>query len=389
MNNFVDEKREQMKSPDDLEPEMVYVEGGIFKMGNERGYNNSEKPVHEVTVSNFYISKYPITAKQYRLFCKNTGKNMPKAPPWGWRDDHPIVNVNWEEAKAYCEWKNGRLPTEAEWEFAAKGGNKSLGYEYSGHNKVDKVAQYSDQTYMDSDQTYMVGKKAANELNLYDMNGNVWEWCIDWYGNYHGKPQNNPQGATKGNKRVQRGGSWRCGDYQLRVTNRRGESPEYNYGDDVGFRLVKENIELTPDFPDEDEAEPLDKPDDPLILSLNEQIASLNERIFKFEELLKILNQQVASLKFEVKKKKPEPSISRNMPFKNKISSIRERIHLIRLTDLEQQWTTLNEKRSRLENKNILETRVEETIRLEDMIKGINVNCQKIDQEISELETQL
>ncbi len=229
-NNLEKPITSEIELPDDL----VHVEGASFQMGSDNG-PDSEKPVHEVTLSDFYISQYPITVKQYRLFCDETGKPMPKKPSWGWRSDHPIVNVSWEEAKAYCEWKNGRLPTEAEWEFSAIGGKKKRVYEYSGSNQAKDVAWYEKNA---RSQTYMVGKKTANELNLFDMSGNVWEWCIDRYASYNGEPQNNPQGPTEGNKRVLRGGSWNCGDYRLRITVRRGIDSKYKHSD-VGFRLVK------------------------------------------------------------------------------------------------------------------------------------------------------
>ena len=97
---------------------MQYIQGGTFKVGTSSGYDD-EKPAHQVTVNDFYISKYPITVKQYRQFCDETNRNMPTKPSWRCFDDHPIVNVTWQDAKDYCEWKKGRLPTEAEWEFAA------------------------------------------------------------------------------------------------------------------------------------------------------------------------------------------------------------------------------------------------------------------------------
>jgi formylglycine-generating enzyme len=373
---MVSEEQEQIKSPDDLEPGMVYVEGGTFEMGSR--YNN-EKPVHEVTVKDFYISQYPITVAQYKHFCHETRRRkMPEMSKdfWGWFDDHPMIHVSWEDAKEYCQWKNGRLPTEAEWEFAARGGNKSKNLEYSGSDKVDDIAD------LKNSQTYPVGKKAANELNLFDMSGNVWEWCMDWYANYHNKPQNNPQGPTEGKKRVQRGGSWRGPtENMLRITNRRGDNPK-NQSNEVGFRLVKEQIEIPPKFSDEQNHSPIppDKPYDSLI-------SSLNTRIIQLEELLNTLNQQVISLKSEIQHKKSEPS--KEIPFKNEISSIRERIHSMRLSELEQQWIILNEKRSGLERQNILETRADEIFRLENIIEKINENCQTIEQEIDELEKQL
>ncbi|MDM8569020.1 formylglycine-generating enzyme family protein [Thiotrichales bacterium HSG1] len=251
------------------EPKMIYVEGGSFKMGNEQvGYEN-EQPVHEVTVNSFYISKYPITVKQYRLFCEKTDKKMPEKPSWGWLNDHPIVNVSWHDAKDYCEWLNGRLPTETEWEFAARGGKQSKFYEYSGSNEktLKHFALYS------KCKTYIVGTKKPNELGLFDMSGNVWEWCMDWYDNYDIKSQINPKNISKGDKRVQRGGSWRTGIFQLRSTNRNKENPNSKYND-VGFRLVR-------DIPIEKITQ-LEKQ----LITIEQQINELQQPIAKLEKKL-------------------------------------------------------------------------------------------------------
>jgi len=259
--------------PNSLKPKMIYVEGGSFLMGNEQGGYDNEKPVHEVTLHRFYISKYPITVKQYRFFCDENRKKMPEKPSWGWLDDHPIINVSWNDAKEYCEWwKNGRLPTEAEWEFAARGGNESKGYEYSGGNQANNIAWYSDNA---RSKTYIVGSKAPNELNLFDMSGNVWEWCMDRYGNYHTESQPSHRNIFKGNKRIQRGGSWRTGIYQLRVTMRHSENTESKYND-VGFRLVK-NIS------EEEQMIKLEKQHN----LLNQKISELKQPIAELEEKLK------------------------------------------------------------------------------------------------------
>jgi len=212
--------------------DMMYVESGCFLMGSTHGFN-SEQPVHEVRINSFYICKYPITVKQYRLFCEETRKSMPKKPQWGWFDEHPIVNVSWYDANEYCEWQRGRLPTEAEWEFAARGGNKTKEYKYSGADEAKTVAWYNTQT------TNIVGKKKANELGLFDMSGNVWEWCLDCYCNYKTATQVNPKSVI-GKQYVLRGGSWSRDEYFLRVTVRRGVPPHFKCND-VGFRLVMES----------------------------------------------------------------------------------------------------------------------------------------------------
>jgi len=361
----------------ELPDNLVHVEGGTFQMGNNNGFD-SEKPIHQVTLSDFYISKYPITVKQYRLFCKETHKKMPKEPSWGWKNDHPIVNVSWEDAKAYCEWKNSRLPTEAEWEFAARGGNKSIGYKYSGSDKAKEVAWYKDN--IDSKKyikTYIVGNKAANELNLYDMSGNVWEWCIDLYGDYCGESQNNPQSSTEGNERVQRGGGWSSGDYQLRVTNRRGEKPSC-HSNHIGFRLVKVKDIIIPPPP------PI--PPEPIP---EQQIADLKKQIDGIEEQLpddKLTPPENLIIEF---KQQLNLLLQRISDLEKLVAEIEKPLPPSRLNELKQLGTLCNHKRFLLEKQSILENRVDEKFRLKSLIEETNSECQKIEQEMSELETQL
>ena len=144
-------------------PEVVFVEGGIFNMGSNDG-GDDEQPVHNVGVNAFRIGKYEVTVGQYKKFCESTGRSMPEAPSWGWNNIHPMVNVSYNDAVAYCNWLgktyggNWRLPTEAEWEYAARGGNKSNGYTYSGSNSLEEVAWFKDNS---GDQTYRVGRKKA------------------------------------------------------------------------------------------------------------------------------------------------------------------------------------------------------------------------------------
>jgi formylglycine-generating enzyme len=212
-------------------PEMVLVEGGTFMMGNSsKTADDEEKPMHKVTVSSFYIAKHEVTVAQYKAFCTATKRQMPKPPTWGWNDKHPIVNVSWDDAAAYCDWlskktsKKYRLPTEAEWEFAAKGGKKSKKTPYAGSAKIEDVAWYDKNS---KNQTQPVGTKIANELGLYDMTGNVWEWCSDWYQmEYYSKsPEANPQGASKGTQRVQRSGSWINEVAYNKITGRISNAP--------------------------------------------------------------------------------------------------------------------------------------------------------------------
>ncbi len=235
---------EETKQPDDsyfeaIKAKMVLVKGGTFQMGSNE--YDSEKPVHPVTVSDFYISKYEVTFDEYDAFCEATKRQKPADQGWG-RGKRPVINVSWEDATAYCKWlsektgKNYRLPTEAEWEYAARGGAKSEGFEYSGSDDLDKVAWYSSNS---KNQTHPVGQKKANELGLYDMSGNVWEWVQDWYGDYSSKAQTNPKGPGSGASRVLRGGSWIGYDDYCRVADRDGGIPilrDY----DFGFRLVQD-----------------------------------------------------------------------------------------------------------------------------------------------------
>lgn len=234
-------------------PEMIFVEGGSFKMGSNNGYSD-EKPIHNVTVSDYYIGKYEVTVQQYKTFCNATGHPFPGKPgrdwydehdnvrDWNWRDNHPISNVTWNDAVAYCEWLSTQtgdeysLPTEAQWEFAAKGGNKSNNYTYSGSNSLRAVGWFDENTYERG--TRPVGQLAANELGIYDMSGNVFEWCYDYYGAYSSRSAKDPTGPRKGQYRVVRGGSWYYVEEFCRVSQR--DSPKPNLKKFVyGFRVVK------------------------------------------------------------------------------------------------------------------------------------------------------
>lgn len=185
---------------------MVYVEGGFFTMGNV-----GKEVSQTVEINNYSISVYEVTVAEYQLFANEKGRPMPSPPPWGWKNDHPIVNVTYEEAVAYCDWlseKNNstfRLPTEAEWEYAARGGKQSKNYKFSGSSNPGRVAWFRVNS---GNRTYTVGKKKANELGLYDMSGNAWEWCLDWFGPYSTEqPIKNPVGPNEGLGRVVRGGA--------------------------------------------------------------------------------------------------------------------------------------------------------------------------------------
>ena len=217
---------------------MVFVKGGEFAMGNRLG-GTDEKPEHKVLLSNYYISKHEITVKEYKNFCKATGTPMPNMPIWGWNDNHPIVNVNWQEAQDFCRWAGGRLPTESEWEFAARGGSKSNNTKYSGSNNANEVGWYNNNSKEQT--TKEVGTKPImNELGIKDMSGNVWEWCFDWYAeNYYSSSiKNNPKGPVNGSERVLRGGSWQGLVSYTTNTYRNMREPNYRKPY-IGFRLVR------------------------------------------------------------------------------------------------------------------------------------------------------
>jgi sulfatase modifying factor 1 len=218
-------------------PEVVLVQGGTFTMGSN--VEDNETP-HSVSLGTFSIGKYPVTVEQYKKYCTATATAMPQAPSFGWNDKHPMVNINYNDAVAYCNWLgktyggDWRLPTEAQWEFAARGGTKSNKYTYSGSDDLDEVAWYAVNA---GGTTQTVGRKKPNELGIYDMSGNVWEWCEDWYGDYSAIAQTNPTGATSGSFRVMRGGSWLSSATRCRVAYRYNYHPVYRYYID-GFRVV-------------------------------------------------------------------------------------------------------------------------------------------------------
>ena len=193
---------------DGISIDMVRVEAGTFTMGATPEMENpedDEKPTHQVTLTNdYYIGKYEVTQALWQAVMGNN--------PSGFKGDNlPVEYVSWYDCLEFISklnritGKTFRLPTEAEWEYAARGGKKSRGYQYSGSSNLSDVAWYSDNS---GSKTHAVGSKQANELGIYDMTGNVWEWCQDWFGSYSGSSQVNPIGANSGSRRVGRGGSW-------------------------------------------------------------------------------------------------------------------------------------------------------------------------------------
>ena len=221
---------------DGVSIEMVKVEAGTFTMGATKGMYNSgiEKPAHKVTLTqNYYIGKYEVTQAIWEAV-------MGDNPSYFKGENLPVDNVSWEDCQLFVERLNGmtgrkfRFPTEAEWEYAARGGNKSKGYRYSGSNTLNDVAWF----WNNSDQsTHPVGTKLPNELGIFDMSGNVSEWCQDWFGAYRKESQTNPIGASNGSQRICRnGGVGQSAQFQ-EVAHRWAATPDAhdNYG---GFRLV-------------------------------------------------------------------------------------------------------------------------------------------------------
>lgn len=266
-------------SVDGIEFEMVYVKGGDFLMGGtlEQGddYYHTEKPIHSVTLSDYYIGKYEVTQGLWEKVMgskieRQWNKELDSIIQWskelcityeeccemlrgmtmeqfrnlssfnGIGFTYPMYYVSWNEAWEFCKkltqltGKKCTLPTEAQWEYAARGGVKSKGYKYSGSNDIDEVAWYGENS---KSGTHPIGTKEGNELGIYDMIGNVWEFCSDWYGRYISESQTNPTGASLGSDRVSRGGSWKDDARDCRVSGRNFPSPDirkYNHG----FRVV-------------------------------------------------------------------------------------------------------------------------------------------------------
>ena len=204
---------------------MVPVEGGTFTMGTISA--------HKVTLSSFSIGKFEVTQEEWKAVMGNNPSVFESAKL-------PVERVSWEECQEFIRklneltGKQFRLPTEAEWEFAARGGTKSKGYENSGSNDIDAVAWYESNS---NSKTHEVGTKAPNELGLYDMSGNVREWCQDWYGSHSSSAQTNPTGPTSGSNRVNRGGCWNGLARHCRVSGRFSNSPGYR-GSGLGLRLA-------------------------------------------------------------------------------------------------------------------------------------------------------
>lgn len=215
---------------------MIRVEGGSFMMGspdNDSGAYDFEKPQHRVTLSDYYIGETQVTQALWKAV-------MGDNPSRFKGDSLPVESVSWIDCQDFIKQLNQktgktfRLPTEAEWEYAARGGRKSQGFKYAGSNNLNDVAWYGEN---DGLKTHPVKQKSPNELGLHDMSGNVLEWCQDWYGGYGGSVQTNPTGPSSGSGRVLRGGCWGIDSEFCRVASRNSNSPTGRYNV-IGFRLA-------------------------------------------------------------------------------------------------------------------------------------------------------
>ncbi len=259
------EKKDALKC---IVPEMVFVKEGTFTMGNNKSSIDDEKPEHKVLLSSYYIGKYEVSVAEFRRFM-DTHTYVTDAEKDGfswvwdgkslihdmkgvtWQDDvfgkkrigqenHPVIHVSRNDAEAYCKWlseltgKKYRLPTEAEWEYAAKGGPKHEHFQYSGSNQMTKVGWFA---FNSDGATHPVGMKAPNGLGIHDMSGNVWEWCSGWFGAYTAEQQTDPAGVDTGSDGILRGGAWRFFSSRTTCTARRNCIPSFN-GSGIGFRLA-------------------------------------------------------------------------------------------------------------------------------------------------------
>ena len=269
----VNKNRYQSKIINELSQQMILVEGGEFIMGCNHCVDRDNKPEHPVLLNNFLMSKYEITVKQFQEFISVTnykttveneeGGYISMNDGWvqqrgfSWRTDvnghvrtletleEPVIFVSWEDAKAFCAWLSKetnrifRLPTEAEWEYAAKGGKMSTGQIYAGSGQAELIAWSKANS---GNNIKRVGLKKANELGLFDMSGNAWEWCEDWYHKdfYKNSPNQNPKGPSKSKKqKVLRGGSWASDASQLMINTRYSARPKVG-AYSIGFRVVAE-----------------------------------------------------------------------------------------------------------------------------------------------------
>jgi formylglycine-generating enzyme required for sulfatase activity len=211
--------------------EWVAIPAGTFMMGSpysEKDRDSDEGPQHQVTLSGFKMSKYEVTFAQYDAFCEAMGQSKPSDEGWG-RGNRPVINISWEDATAFAKWMGCRLPTEAEWEYACRAGTTTA--YYTGNTINSNQANFVGQTQP-------VGSYAPNAWGLFDMHGNAYEWCSDWYGEYSSTSQTNPYGPALGLNRVLRGGAERPSGRNCRSANRSSDDPAHRNRGIVGVRLV-------------------------------------------------------------------------------------------------------------------------------------------------------
>jgi formylglycine-generating enzyme required for sulfatase activity len=231
---------------------LINVEGGTFTMGciesRDGTCQDIELPIHSVTLSTYKIGQFEVTQKLWRVVMGSLPSRLTSgSTDYGRGDNYPVYYVSWDNIVNEflpelnrLTGKQFRLPTEAEWEYAARGGKDSKGYKYSGSNNIENVAWYKDNAYDANPRTYthIVGTKSPNELGLYDMSGNVQEWCSDWYVSYTSDAQVNPQGAESGSYpyRVLRGGDWEFNAEFCRAAFRNGDTSDDIGDGNCGFR---------------------------------------------------------------------------------------------------------------------------------------------------------
>jgi formylglycine-generating enzyme required for sulfatase activity len=228
---------ETVKKSSESSTDMVLITAGYFNMGSSEGVGDAdEHPRHRVYVDAFYIDKTEVTFDQYDKYCEANDHSKPSDDGWG-RGKRPVININWKDADAYCKWAGKRLPTEAEWEKAVRGGTDTEWYWGDSDNQIGDYAWYKENS---GAMTHPVGQKKSNPFGLFDMAGNVWEWCADWYGAdyYKSSPERNPKGPEDGTDRVLRGGSWVNFTDCTRSAGRLGFSPVTRYGS-IGCRCAR------------------------------------------------------------------------------------------------------------------------------------------------------